>query len=82
MQRPLTPPPTTTQSTGAESLVLGGDAVDSSAMEQRRIGLGRERGNFRVGEVKKDVGERVWLGGNRMSLKTETMAGAQWRIRK
>ena len=51
-------------------------------MEQRRIGLGRERGNFRVGEVKKDVGERVWLGGNRMSLKTETMAGAQWRIRK
>ena len=67
---------------GGESPVLGRDAVDSSAMEQRRIGLGRERGNFRVGEVKKDVGERVWFGGNRMSLKTETMAGAQWRIRK
>lgn len=81
MQRPLTPPPTTTQSTGAESLVLGGDAVDSSAMEHRRIGLGRERGNFRVGEVKKEVGEwregrrRVWFGGNRISLKTETMVG-------
>lgn len=39
MQRPLMPPPTTTQSTGAESLVLGGDAVDSLAMEQRIIGL-------------------------------------------
>lgn len=37
--------------------------------------------------MKKEVGEwregrrRVWFGGNRMSLKTVAMAGAQWRRR-
>lgn len=93
MQRPLMPPPTTTQSTGEEpewdcAVVLGGDAVDSSAMEQRRIWLGWVRGSFRLGEEKgrsgrkKEGGEwrkgrrRVWVGGNGMSLKTVTMAGS------
>lgn len=82
------PPPTTTQSTGTESLVMGGDEVDSLAIEQRKVGLGRERVNFRGGEVKREVGKwregrrRVWFGGNRMPLKTVAMAVAQWTRRK
>ena len=64
MQRPLMPPPTTTQST--EPTELGGAAgfaaVDSPAMEQRmrgNLGLGgeREEKGMMSGEEKEEVRE-------------------------